>query len=882
MSTNTPVLQFAYGNSLGYVTSVDGALYKKDMMFNVQSGWVKEADSGVKGVYIDPYDNVNRRLMVLSDGSVKAINTDNSVFFIQLPNGVTGVKSASMYGGYIFVVGMDSLLYVAQTQFWKTIKQNDWVKSLGGGINKILPIWKESNHLFIIDNAGVFYGGKNGWTSRNKANSIWQPLATGVIDAAFSNNEALWYIDRNNEIYCIPPGKWRWEYDAAKMMSIAIKLPSPQGSGGAIAIFANNSAGLGIVGKNGNVYIAADNLGGRRGSIYDGSIQWFKSGITNINQPVNDKNADRLQYTMVSISQSNVFMSQYTYTSLSNPLSNPYAATMGPSSLVTSVLKTNNNNAYPFKVLTLMDLIMMGRAMPVMREIFGRSIYHPDNVEMYCLTFTLTDQYLPLGDVLVYSRNDPTTTWCILVANNPQYSKPIPTQDILPVASSPSRSDEDWAYDQLGNFYNMGRRVMYGINSGAQTDKRYLKGSSTNFVIGDVVVNGNDKTEATTPSYYGTNTGSIKQGLKNDSFPVQSIINGKVFRIFASLNGNYIMNLPNATQKVIFDFKVIKGYKNWGKVMESSPFNTSIFVPDGGSVLNYVDFIPAYALAAMCGNGSAYNTLSKPNGNVKPILEFNCQDFMTGYMSENKYANILDKPSHNWCYKQDANCDDNLFAFCAADTLGNKRAGNTANVPVTISTADLVKTYPNSKNEICSCFMPTDYYKASSYNSLLGQYGGKDGPAIFNQMNPEKAFNIPECSDKLCHTNTAVQTYRGKTKSSGANCPSIGPICLNTVNLDLKSSKANMPINITQSNECNKVVPAEALPPPAPAPAPVVEQKVPSGAPPAPVTNVPPLKLSSTPITSASPPPSKMSPAMIVIIIVILVILLGGGAFFIL
>lgn len=880
MSIITPSLQFENGWEDGLAIAQDGTLYINNKIFDIQTTWVP-TPAKIKGLYLDTY-NTNQRLQLDLNGNLVGYSTtDNKQHNIVPPNGVTGFKYASLNAGFVCAVGTDNNLYVSQKEYWKYINPGDWGKSTGSNIKKVINC-AYSYNLYILDNNGTLFYGPDGYRGAG-ISSNWQPIATGVIDAAFNKKDDFWYINTKNEIYFVQGSKWTRNMNASQIMGTANKLYNPPGSGGAIAIYTDlfNNGRLGIIGKDdGTVYVASNNnFWLCTGNIGDNSIYWFKTGITDLNKPVNDPKERQLR-TMVSVTQSNSFMNQYTYTSLSNPLSNPYAANQGPKSIVTSVLKVNNNNAYPFKVLSLTDLIMMGRAMPVMREMFGNMKQDPGNINMYCLTFTTKDQYLPLGDVLVYYGDDPNNTWCILVANVPQYCIPIPLLDILPVASSPDRDSGYWSYDNLGNFYQMGRRVMYGINSGAQGDKRYLKGSSTNFVIGDVVVNGNDNTGGGTLSYYGTNMSAIKEGgQSNTSFPVQSNMNGNVFRVFASLNGNYIMTLPNVTQKVLFDFQPIKGYKSWGKVMDSSPFNTRIFVPSGGSVLNYVDFLPAYALAAMCGNGTANNKLDKPNGAIKPILgDLNCQDFMTGYMSDNKYANILDNPTHDWCYKQDANCDDNLFAFCAADTLGNKRAGNSANVPVTISADDLAKTYPNSKNEICSCFMPTDYYKASSYNSLLGQYGGKDGPAIFKQMNPESAFNIPECNDKICHTNTAVQTYRGKTKSSGANCPSIGPICLNTVNLDLKSSKANMPINITQSNECNKSTPVESLPPPAPAPAPVVEQKVPSGPPPAPVPTPPP-KLNTTPITSAAPP-SKMSPAMVIAIIVVLILLLGGGAFF--
>ena len=876
MSIITPSLQFEDGWEDGLAIAQNGTLYINNKIFDLQTTWGPTLTK-IKGLYLDTFNTKQRLQLDLNGNLVGYSTTDNKQHNIVPPSGVSGFKYASVNGGWVVAVGTDNNLYVSQKEYWKYIGAFDWLKTPGQGVSKVwFPAY--SYHFYMLDNTGTLFFAPDAWKNNGRVDVRWQSIATGVIDATVTQkNNDIWYINTKNEIYFLYNTKWTRKMNASQIMGIGNKLPSPPGSGGAIAIYSDiyNNGRLGMIGKDdGTVYVASNNnfwLSG--GNIGNDSIRWFKTGITDLNKPVNDPRERQLR-TMVSVTQSNSFMNQYSYTSLSNPMSNPYAANQGPSSLVTSVLKVNNNNAYPFKVLSLTDLIMMGRAMPVMREIHG-------DVNMYCLTFTTNDKYLPLGDVLVYGKDDPNNTWCILVANVPQYCKPIPTQDILPVASSPDRHAGYWAYDNLGNFYQMGRRVMYGINSGAQGDKRYLKGSSTNFVIGDVVVNGNDKTEATTASHYGTNISAIKQGgQSNTSFPVQSNMNGNIFRIFASLNGNYIMSLPNATQKVLFDFKVIKGYKSWGKVMDTSPFNTRIFVRDGGSVLNYVDFLPEYALAAMCGNGTANNTLSKPNGAIKPVLgDLNCQDLMIGYMSGNNYANILDKPSRDWCYRQDSNCDDNLFAFCAADTLGNKRAGNTANVPVTISTADLIKTYPNSKNEICSCFMPTDYYKASSYNSLLGQYGGKDGPTIFKQMNPESAFNIPECNDKLCHTNTAVQTYRGKTKSSGASCPSIGPICLNTVNLDLKSSKANLPINITQSNECNKNTPVESLPPPAPAPAPVVQKKVPSGTPPAPVPAPLPPKLSSTPITSADPPP-KMSPALIIAIIVALIALLGGGAFF--
>jgi hypothetical protein len=810
-----PLIQI--GDTRGVVIAEDTVVYTTTTFFD----YYQTTPGNCICYAIDNADNNNYAYIA---GTSLICRNQTVVAIVPPPTGVTP-KWVTLWKAKPMIVGTDGVIYFSKIAFTgNSITASSWVKIISPvtDVVYITPPVSGYNSGFIIDKSLNLWYSDN-MTTFNTANIHTTKLATDVIDVVTNPAQDFWYINRKNEVYFVST---QWYTRNSTSFSKSIKLPLPPDSKGAVAISVNSDNKLGMIGLDGQCYYSyvgaspSGNDDTRKASVY-----WLKVGLSDIMSAVNDP-GQRILSTNIPYNKTVDYMSKNKYTLLTSNLSNPDIKKSDGVSIIHSMAARGETNFYPFKILSLFDLLMMGKAQWTLKV---------NGINMYLLTFTTTDNYLPLGDVFIADGVDLSTYYVVLVVNDPQYSIMIPDGSYTSIIGSQSISSS--YVDKFGNYTRGGSYVSYGLNTAAVTPQRYLPSNTTNYIVGDVAVNAVTSPVINgTTSYYGNIKGKNTDPVTAVTKPVSAVFGDgseapspppTPVRTYASVNGNYIMNLDNIPQLKINPL-----------VYKSSTFNTYIYVPQ--KIINavYVDFIPKLATAANCANGIVLTKMDLPYS-IKPLVNVNCSVFMNKYIEQNNYEHVKDAVVSEYCGLSTSNCDAQLWGYCAAGPNNTLRPGNTAKVGLTTSDKDLLKIYPNSANEICNCFMPQDYYLAKTYNSIIGQYGDEHGMSIFKQMQRSGAFNYPECANSTCASNQSVQTHSFKS-SEGKQCPSV-QICENNLKLDLK--KANLkdsPVNISMSNDCQQTI---NNPPPA----------SPSGSkPPAPKT-----ASGSKPTASASPSGSK-------------------------
>ena len=858
-----PTLSFGNSSNIGYVVAQDGIVYFTNNLHLAHYSYKHDSNIRTRNVYIDTQDN-NRKLFLYENGTYKITET-NKNYNNSLPSGVTGFKSMSINTKVIVAIGNDNNLYVNNNA-----ETNNWKKSGNcGNVAKILQFWHGINDYYFLDNDGNLFYGQNAWGSKDNANPKWILIGERFADAAQNKQGNIWAIDKFGDMYyCPAKGNDGWYNNTPRSINLTMKkiiAPLPvQIAGGFISVYATENK-LGAIAKDGWIYYAFDQ------SIFTPNVMWYRGELCDINKNVEPKERNSIN-SFFSSSTISSMLNNKPYISLNSPLSNPgYATTFTnniyPSSNLTSSIisvlaKKGIDNFHPFKILSLADLILLGKAVHSFRQQYG------DNKRAYDvwnLIFKEDDPYLPIGDIIVPVNGENTYNpdlfknykvnvneiWCILVLKDQKYSTIITDQLWKrKIRNTWARGDREYFVDKIGN-YLKGSGGKLSTSSWSVASLSSINVNNDYINIGEIAYNMEHNNSV--------NLGADSVFWKNiEDTPDKGLFTFRK-RVFGAVNATYLYNTKDNSESLMLENGKVNGIPTAFKFYASSPFNTFVTANEP-TTMSYYDFLPEYLIAAMCGNVDLGISASLKQKITLP----SCQFFMNDYIFKNNYANAKKDETKGWCKQPDADCDLNLHAFCALDSLGKRRNNNTANVKLGTSDNDLVLTYPNSIHSICNCFMPVDYYQAKSYNSLLSLYGEASGKDFYNQMQPDRSFSIPECGDKLCNTNESVKTYDYRKNQSNKSCPSIGPICLNNLNINVKDNRLNIPINAVQTNDCKKVeerAPTPSNPTPEPAPTP------------------------SNPTPEPAPPvatQAKMSPMIIAIIIVIILALIGGGAFFVL
>ena len=915
-----PNIQFGpdTDNSPIYITAVDNVVYKLNTIKNNITNSFSGGNISFDFICFDSKDSNN--YVILSGGTFIGFkNTDSypivvSTEILDTDSG-NYIQSLSMFDGYINLSTSDGGYWFSTKKYWETIGIYHWKQmNSAANIKSLSPIVNNNDQLAIANNYELWYYNYNRNTNPTPpAKGVTKLLESGCKYAVMNESLDIWYIDNNNNLMFIwhewypnnNNGNVKNSSDAqVKQPNPSIKYPLPPGINGVLSVYYMNGK-LGIISTDGDVFLAIGNINYE--NINNTTISWVRYGLTSIHKSVNNQK-DRILNNIVSFTQSQNYIINNTYANLTIPDSNPNYDSY-PDSIIKSTLKSGSS-IYPFKVLSLYDLVMIGKAQLVMRGDYQSPPQTYSSI--YLLTFYEDDNYLPLGDVIINEKTDISTVFCILIAKSSTYCSIIPNTSVTQVIDSTDRGNGDGgtrgmliytpfslqknpvnntflrntaggsssycSFDKYGNYFSSttnSNRILWGVNSGSKTNDR-KDSTQTNYVVGDVCVVYNSNSDIKvggTGSYWGDYIDGSNNYL-NFVYSNDSTKNSST-RVFASVNGNYLSKLDNTSNsKNIFDFsKIGTLYKNYvtngtnGSMWSSSPFNTCIYQGQGITNNLYIDFIPEYVVAALCGNNTTYNNLnlnSKPN----PVIS-DCQQFMINYMSANNFSHINDGTANDWCKSTPVpypNCDSTLMTYCALDSNGNTRTKNTASVSLGTPDGQINGIYPKYSQSICNCFMPSDYYKARAYNEYIGAYGQDSGDKLYNMINTAGGFNRPECNNKNCSQTQSVWSNQFRTASQ--SCPSV-QVCFNELNINEKNANIeNSPANITQSNNCTQnsnSSPASSPPGPAPASSP----PAPTPAPPA---SSPPA--SSPPAPTPAPPSNILNQKLLIICTIIALLLL--------
>ena len=165
------------------------------------------------------------------------------------------------------------------------------------------------------------------------------------------------------------------------------------------------------------------------------------------------------------------------HASLNNELSNPNIAKTdtiyGPKSFIQRMAAAGITNFSPFKILSLYDLVMIGRASKVnIMAPYGGDVAKSETkrFDLWIMTFDQNDPYLPLGDVIIPTNTDINKVMCILVKNDDAYRTVINPEDYKIKNHSWIRNEGYWSYTWNGGSpVNIGHRAMFSIHSAAKS-----------------------------------------------------------------------------------------------------------------------------------------------------------------------------------------------------------------------------------------------------------------------------------------------------------------------------------------------------------------------------------------------------------------------------
>jgi hypothetical protein len=871
-----PTLAFNYSDSTGYAIALDGSLYYCSNFFTTNIVWnyvsLKESVRAV-----DTQNNASV-VAVSEDGKSITGYWNNTPITIAKPSVFNiSIISVTTYRGMMWVVGSDNGLYYNKDDYIVgTLKSVGYVR-IATNVKKVLPITKQTNLLAFIGTNGKIYYDAQGYAKTIL--SLSEVNATDVVDAA-TDGYSIWWINSEGKIYF-----------RASLTGTLVTLAPHWLSGGAIAIFANNSSGLGYIGKDGSVYFASG--GSTISSTYP---KWNKSGLTDLNENVSEP-GDRIIFTAISTFKAKKYGTIHEYANLTNSLSNPgfgiymntnsnYSSTL---SLISTLAKRGVTDFYPFKILSIYDLFMMGYVQLGSNEkntvlANGTTVV----LNYWIMTFNREQNYLPIGDVIVDSEIDIQTVYCALIVNNPKYCSIIKDEDFVNDMHSWHRNDDYWGYDRYTNYISYGSRVFWNIFTPTTNVNRNQFASSSNsatqFVsVGDAVnnFNGDSYPEAKglaswysdLPSNNSTFT-LMKHIHQNNAYPFK--------RVIAAVNQTNLTRIQN----VIKDHTLTK----WdGRlIVSTSPFNT-MSSSDANSYF-YFDLVPDYLIALKCAD----NLRSVGITSLTPITSIICNSWMDSYMSENNYKNILSTPVNSYCSLIEANCDTNLNTFCSMGpngkySLRDSRGIPSGNASKTSTQSELLAMYPNSKNTICNCFMPDDFYRPSEYSAIITKYGREKGELVYQEILKNHGFDTPPCYNNKCKKSD-VKPYTYKYTPDCTINAGVG-ICVPGLVYDSTSNTygdrntiiwdtcPNLPSATTnQAPPTNPVITTKAPVITTKAPvittkAPVITTKAPVITTKAPVITTKP-KVTTKPVNTTPPPTVKKSNKQKIIIIVSIISLI--------
>ena len=433
----------------------------------------------------------------------------------------------------------------------------------------------------------------------------------------------------------------------------------------------------------------------------------------------------------------------------------------------------------PFKIVSLMSLLASGNA--VLGEWFTSTSNDDNNfatgsdsqVDCYQMVFNSTASYLPVGDIIINVKNavnkttlDLDTTYCLLVQNNPTYSKVI-SEDYLRIAFVSTYNTYgkgcSWGSSQrgLGNSYDK----FYKINYVTGENRIY----GTNFLVMGDIISHSPQDQVTYHPYANAKPSSISAGVNN----------GKA-RTFAAVHKQYLyVKSTDVTDLSLVIYKNFNCDVDWTTldVRQTTPYNTFTLNPgnstagtntaNGGSIWRgnkspttfiFGDIMPIISVTACCAGDTLITGViggtTCTAANIK-ATDAVCASLLT---TNCKGAELRSSSCHAYCDQKDTNCDSNLLSFCSqnANNAFTVAPGNIQNITL----EQLNAQYPMiiTNQEECACFMPPSYYTSKMNLST------KDLD-LLAQMNSQGVDGEPRCFDAICKQVGKLEPSKNKSKS---------------------------------------------------------------------------------------------------------------------
>jgi len=525
------------------------------------------------------------------------------------------------------------------------------------------------------------------------------------------------------------------------------------------------------------------------------------------------------------------FISSNSYASLMNSFSNPRIKDIstlndGPASYIQRMAKSGITDFSPFKLLTLNDLVNIGKANKVA---YTDPNFEGKGFNIWIMSFSPGDPYLPVGDCFIPATADINQVLCILVKNTSEYCTLIDAKDYKQLGHSWDRHDRSSGYT-----YNMGIKAtnlpgcQYKVKSATTNTKTKEYKNTGNYLIGDVCGGGNQQSgdeDAGGNVYWRSIYGLAGNFILVSGLSIQNvnttgissteatIIAASRLRPFVAVNPLYLTirtDMDPKSAQFMNTYKPGNNMKDYWKIFSTSPFNTFAISP-GGDInsipigFQYVDFLPMYMVAAICGDSNAIKSMGFSN-KISPAAPINCESWMDTYMKMNNYENMKKSPVSDWCSQKGAKCDDSLQTFCTMGpngTVYTKKDATgvpSAQLPMGTPSKDILAAYPNSILGMCGCFMPTDYAIGTDYNDLVKEgMSPKDAAEFMNLSIGGKTYQIPACYESNCTSNPI---NRQAWKNAPGGCRSV-QICMNKSVIE-NAGNITGNINVKMDNSCQQ------------------------------------------------------------------------------
>jgi len=155
-----------------------------------------------------------------------------------------------------------------------------------------------------------------------------------------------------------------------------------------------------------------------------------------------------------------------------------------------------------------------------------------------------------------------------------------------------------------------------------------------------------------------------------------------------------------------------------------------------------------------------------------------------------------------YCRLPSVDCSENIKSYCLN---GNTNISGSETMESLYAKYPVLKPgAPNLKanQELCSCFMPENYYKSLNYNTLVtnSSLSSSLGHGIFDFLENQNVYSTdPSCFYNLCENTQSVKTPAFKS-GNDLSCED-GLFCLNNADI-YNYGTITGSINIDQANSC--------------------------------------------------------------------------------